>query len=216
MGVDDTSADAAGRGRSHWNSAAVLLVVLLAGIPAAFYVLTVPFVQGGDGGRAPGPRADLKNLVTFVIARRTGKTSGAWPAYEGKNFVLSVVASKDIDLRRRENLEVLFPVSGLPAGFGPEDYEVVTKQSLETQRFPHLTEVAGRRNMDPAWRITEEGEQEGTPLMAVVMPGAGVLIGFSGGDVRLYEPEELGLRPGEPVRFGDEAKSDLLRCLSDQ
>ena len=129
--------------------------------------------------------------------------------------MLSVVATYDLDKRRRQNLEMLWPTSGYPAGLPREAYDAVTSETLHAERFPHLTEIAGRRNADPRWRITPEEEKRGTPILAVPAPD-GAYVCFSGGDVRYLLREELGLEDDEPIRFGDEAKSDLLRCLSDE
>lgn len=189
-------------------------IVLIVGVLVTMIVTLTPQIGGGPGGRG-GVRDNARSILLFMIDRRTGEGGGGWPAYSGKNFVLSVVATKDLDIRRRENLEILFGEGGIPDDIDIRDYEAINRDSLKHQRFSPLTHFAGRRNADPRYRITEQEEQMGTPLIAI-RHRDGVIVGYSGGDVRFHDREELGLDDDEPIVFGDSSRSDLLRCLSDE
>ncbi len=189
--------------------------LLVVAVSVTLGMMTLALIPMTSPDHERGPKDDIRLIVTFMIARRTGGADRVWPAYNGKNFVLSVVATNDLDRRRRENLELLFPRSGYPEGLALDAYDDVNKSSLRTRRFPRLTEIAGRRNTHPMYRITEHDEKHGTPIMAVRVSD-GVIIGYSSGEVRLHDRSELELGADEPIHFGDKAKSDLLRCLSEE
>ncbi len=196
--------------------AVVAGALLVAGLDA--FVDVDPLASGGcvrDRGFAASQRSDLILLWEHITWYSLDHADGAWPPYDGKNFVLSVVATSELEWRRRSRLDILFPTSGIPDDVGPEDYAAITHDTLRSRRFPHLTQIAGRRNTYPKWRTTVGWEDEGTPLFAVRYQD-GVVVAYSDGEVCFHARAELGLAPDEPIRFGDAAKSDLLRCLSEE
>jgi hypothetical protein len=158
----------------------------------------------------------LRALVTMMLARRTVPKDGAWPSLDGRSFVLWSVAEGDVDPRDPQSLEVLFAGRPVPRGIGPRDYAGVTPASLQTQRFPKLTNLAGRRNADPDARITPEEELRGTPMLAYLGYPDVAVVAFSDGAVRTLDRKALGLPPQEPIRAGPSSRSPLLRLLSEE
>ncbi len=172
-----------------------------------------------DVGRRAQIRASMDNirtLLVFMIARRTGKVTGGWPRYNGKNFVLSVVATNDLDRRRAENLELLFSPGGPTARPDPKRFREITKLSLKEGNFQDCTSYAGRRNMNRDWLITPDQEKRGTPLIADLHFDDVAIVGFSSGAVQVMTREQLGLGPDDPIVVGDKSKSEILQALSDE
>ena len=197
------------------NALAGLLVLLV--IVAVVVVLT-PTIQCGES-RKSVEVDNLRSIVVLMISRRTRPDGYGYPAFSGKNFILSLVATGQLDRRNPTNLEVLWPPSQLSKFRAlPDDaYAAVTKESLGERRFAHLTGYVGRRNADEDARIIVQNEKLGTPLVADVSQPDGVIIGWSNGAVRLHDWEELGMEPPDgPVVVGLKSEHPILRLLSDE
>ena len=96
---------------------------------------------------------NLRTIVTLMIARRAGRATLGWPPYSGKNFVLSLVATNQIDQRNPRNLEILFSPADKTLSFaklGPDPYKEITKKSLKAgMDFHAFTSYAGPRGHRP-------------------------------------------------------------------
>lgn len=160
---------------------------------------------------------NIRSILVLLIARRSGAVAGRWPRYSGKNFVLGIVASRDLDIRSAENRELLFSPAGPKARPGKRRFEEVTKASLkEAGAFSALTHYAGRRNANREFLITPDQEAQGTPLLADLHFDGIAIVGFSTGEVRVMDRKALGLGPKDPIICGDDSKSELLQKLSDR
>ena len=163
---------------------------------------------------------NLRSIVTLMIARRMGRSTGGYAPYSGKNFVLSLIATNLLDRRTPQNLEILFSPADRAlslAKVGLEPYKEITKKSLKAgMDFHALTSYAGRRNGERDWVITPDSEKVGTALVADLSFPDMALVGFTNGSVRAMDREALGLGPEDPIVVGDDSKSEILRALSDK
>ena len=201
----------------------ILVVMAIIGVLATMVVALVPMIQ--EKGRQAKSKDNVKSLITFMIARRTGKVSGGWPKYNGKNFVLSVVATNDLDQRRRENLELLFSPGDVLYTLEDVDdkrYEEVNKKSLKDGDFHELTSYAGRRNQERDFLITPDQEKIGTLLICDDDDGPlhhpdGMVCGYSSGDVRFNEWDYWDMTkpdPDNPDEFlGDASSNEELQRM---
>lgn len=166
----------------------------------------------------PGPPPAMQHCrwLAIILSERASRQK-PWPPYGGRNFVLSMVAHKLIDIRNPKNLEIFFcPGSPAAQPMPPRAaYEAVTKASLATQRFRALTDFAGRRNDEEAYRLHPDDHERERPILGCRMDD-GVILGFSNGRARYVDREGLGLGPDDPIVFGEESPSPLLCPLSDR
>ncbi len=190
----------------------VLAVVVVLGLIPVLVAELMPTITNGHGPRSKS-RDNIRTMLTLMIGRRSESPAG-WPAYTGKNFILSLVATNQLDRRNERNLEVLWPPRLLKQfeALPPDAYDEVTKANLKSRRFPHLTGYAGR-----CTPITAEEERSGTPLIADLTHPDGVIIGYSNGAVRLLEWDELDMAPPQgPLVIGPRSRHPVLRMLSDE
>ncbi|MHC5009987.1 MAG: type II secretion system protein [Planctomycetota bacterium] len=171
---------------------------------------------------------NVRNMVQLMTARNAnGKP---WPPYDGKNFVLSLVAYGEVDRRNPDNLTVFFsPGDGLYTleKATPERYTEITKAALKQGTdFHELTSYAGRRNLDRDYQITPDRESMGVPIVCDDDDGAlhhpqGLVIGYTNGSVKFVEWEDMDMLEPEdknnPEPFlGERAEVELLRGLSSE
>lgn len=198
-------------------------------LPAAFGAATLPlflligllliylFVPSRHTKVPPNRYEATNNARNLAIILSERAPRRGWPPYGGKNFVLALAARRLIDIRNPDNLEVFFcrhPDDERPRST-QEDYEDVTIDTLARRRFPHLTDFAGRRNDEPAYRLADDAHEKSEPILGARV-GEHVVVGFSDGAARLLDRDALGLQPGDPIVFGEESTSPLLRPLSDR
>ena len=201
--------------RLAWTLIALSLLVTPLALLTVHHV--VPPMGGGPSDRRLKSQDNIKSMITLMLVRRVSRDG--WPQYDGRNFILSLVATRQLDARKATNLELLWPPSMLDRflELDVSEYKKVTKKSLRTRRFPHLTGYAGRRNTDEDAVVTREQEAAGTPLIADLTHPDGVIFGFSSGAVRFMTWAELDMKPPEgPVVVGPMASNPLLRLLSNE
>lgn len=210
------------RGKFPWIEIVVIAAVVLV---MASLVVVVRRSHVGMSSQVR-TRHNMKSLVTML--RATRDATGRWPPYSGKNFVLSLVATGQIDPRNVEDIDLLFsPGDALYAteSIDLRRYVNLTPEALAAGGDHHdLTSYAGRRNADPEHAITAAEEQEGTILLCDDDDGPlhhpdGLVVGYSNGVVRFLEWEEFDMEkpddPGRPEPFlGDEAVHDDLMKVS--
>jgi hypothetical protein len=140
------------------------------------------------------------------------------------------VENEQIDIRNPQNLEILFSPGDENYKFGKvtvDRYKEITKAALKSgQDFHELTSYAGRRNADKDYLITPDQMKQNTIVICDDDDGPlhhpdGIIAGYSNGNVRFMEWEDLGMRKPEdadhPEPFlGDQASNDNLRKLSSQ
>jgi type II secretory pathway pseudopilin PulG len=195
------------------------IITLLVGMVAVI----VPRVQ--ESGRQTKSTANVRSMVTLMANRSTAK---GWPGYSGKNFNLSLVATGDVDIRNKDNLEIFFSPGDRLFTLDKADFarykEISPKNLKAGADFHELTSYAGRRNADRDFLITPDQESMGAPIICDDDVGnlhhpKGLVIGYTNTQVRFVEWNDLGMTPPEdadnPDPFlGDRAEVDLLRPLS--
>ena len=202
--------DSPGRRAAILSAGAVPLVAVL----VAVALLLEPMQRPHPSSPYRDAVNNARNL-SIILSERSARRG--WPPYGGKNFVLALVAHELIDIRNPDNLEIFFcPPRGEQAVVpSREAYEAVTKDALTQRRFPTLTDFAGRRNDEPAYRLVQGDHEKGEPILGCRY-GDGVVIGFSDGAAHFVDREDLGLGPDEEIGVGEASTSPLLRPLSDR
>ena len=203
----------------------ILVVMGIISVLATMVVVLIPVVT--ERGNRTKSLDNLKNLATMVIERGAGRTSGKWPRYDGKNFVLSLVANGQINKKNQRALTSLFsPGDELYTTEVVEwkRYLEVTKDALKADAdFHELTSYAGRRNKDREFLLNQQSVEEGAIIMCddddgPLHHGAGLCCAFADGGSSFLEWDELGMEEPEnskdPAPFlGEEASSDKLQAL---
>lgn len=176
--------------------------------------LPVPDATRMNAGQETS-REQLKFLHYLAKSHRPKAGEPQWPALDGKNFVLWLVA---VGLLERDNegpLKMLFSPADRALPFpGTAPYAEVTLAALTQRRFPRLTSYAGRRNAAPGLAITPQSPPATTALFADLSFGDGALVAFLDGKVRYLNRRDLGLSPTDPLVAGAASKSPLLQTLS--
>ena len=142
-----------------------------------------------------------------------------WPRGSGRAFVLSLVASGQLE-RSDGDLGRLFSPAdktrSLESAGGASAYGAVNRESLSSgMEVEQLTSYVGRRNSEKEHIITSTEGAAGTPILADLSFDEGVLVGYSNGTVKWHSRAELGVSSGETITVGDRSKSPLLRDLGD-
>ena len=140
-----------------------------------------------------------------------------WPRYGGKRFVLSLVLDDVVDVEHLDNVRVFFCVHRMEDCRAAQDPEVWLPflAGVPDAAYARLTSYAGRRNDEAEWRLTEDMDLAAEAILGCRTHRDGVVLGFADGKRRFVDREELGLRPDEPIVFGDDAKHPWLRALSE-
>ncbi len=188
----------------------IMVVAFVVGIVA----VSLPRVHVNP--RAPQAVQNVKNLTTLLIGASIRR---GWPPHDGKNFILSLVASGAIDAQNTDNLTVFFPHADPSRTPDPAAYAEVTPESLGTRRFADLTAYAGRRNTDPRYRLPTDEDSDALeappePIVADVTRSDYAIVGFTNGAVRVLDRDALGLGAQDPIVVGDASLSPILRPLS--
>jgi hypothetical protein len=162
-------------------------------------------------------REQMRYLLKLFLSTPRSAPGAPWPALDGKNFLLWIVAVDQLDRTTDGTLRQLFSPADRQCVYpGLAAYAAVTHESLRTTRHPRLTSYAGRRNAQREHSITAAELAEGAALIADLSFHDGALIGYSDGSVRWLTRRELCLGPHDPIVAGDASRSPLLRRLSSE
>lgn len=183
--------------------------------------------QGGRAPAAPVPsssdlvkgqetsREQMKFLHYCFKTWRPAAGQPQWPALDGRNFVLWLVAVGQIEKDKDGPLQMLFSPADKTLSFpGAAAFAGVTAEALARQRFPRLTSYVGRRNAVAELRITPQSPPATTALFADLSFGDGALVAFLDGKVKYLRRADLGLAPTDPLVAGPASRSPLLQTLS--
>lgn len=172
---------------------------------------------GGMNKGQETSREQLKFLHYLAKSHKPAAGQPQWPALDGKNFVLWLVAIGMLEKDNEGPLQMLFSPADKTLTFpGVPAYAAVSLETLKTQRFPGLTTYAGRRNAQPGLAITPQSPPASTALFADLSFGDGALVAFLDGKVRYLNRRDLGLSPTDPLVAGPTSKSPLLQTLSSE
>jgi prepilin-type N-terminal cleavage/methylation domain-containing protein len=203
----------------------ILVVMSIIAVLATMVVAVIPMIN--ERAHRTKSMDNVKSMLTMMLARRTAKVSGGWPPYNGKDFVLSLVATRDIDIRNKQNIEILFSPGDQNYTIEKVDldrYKEVNKKALKTGTdFHELTSYAGRRNRDKDYLITSDQEKKGTLVICDDDDGPlhhsdGLICGYTNGAARFQEWDEFDMPPFDdpdhPEPFlGDAATNDELMAM---
>jgi prepilin-type N-terminal cleavage/methylation domain-containing protein len=202
----------------------ILVVMGIIAVLTSMVVVLVPGIQ--EQARITKSRSNVGSILTLMLGRRTAR-SGGWPPYNGKNFTLDVVATRQLDPRNPQNLEVLFSPADVLYRLESVDierYQALTPAALrQGGDHANLTSYAGRRNAERAHLITPDQEKIGTMVLCddddgpLHHPG-GLVAGYTHGGARFLEWADLDMSPpsdpDEPAPFlGDAAPVEALASL---
>ena len=169
-------------------------------------------------------KASMKNvsdMIRLYQAHGAG-LSKPWPKYNGKRFILWLVATNTIDRASPDALAILFSAGdrtrGVEKAGGPAAYQRVTLDSLrsESADLGGLTSYLGRRNGEKAHMLTAAELERGAPIIADLSFPDGAIVGFTGGAVKWMTREDLGIAPGQPIAPGEASPSEILRAFADK
>lgn len=203
----------------------VLVVVGTLVVIAAMGAAVAP--RAKDKARQVQSINNVRNIAIILSERSIRK---GFPRYSGKNFVLSLVAYRFVDVRNPSNCEVFFsPADELysSASTPPDRWKEITVQALKAdQDFHELTSYAGRRNAERDYVITPDAMKRVVPMVCDDDEGPlhhtdGLVMGYTDGSVRFVEWAELGMARPEDANdpepyLADDATVESLQALSSE
>lgn len=205
----------------------ILVVMGIISVLVSMVVFFVPMIQ--ERARRAKSADNVKGLLQFFLADGLG-VSKPWPAYNGKNFTLWLVAANKIDRRDDKQLQILFSPGDQwhtwdKAG-GIKSYETLSLEALRTENseFLKLTSYAGRRNKEKEHLLTSSELSKGAIVLCDDDDGPlhhkdGLVVGYSSGQARFVEWSDLGMgppaTPDDPTGLlGDNSPNDDLKHMS--
>jgi prepilin-type N-terminal cleavage/methylation domain-containing protein len=169
----------------------------------------------------------VRNMMDMMFSEFAVGHKG-WPKYNGKNFVLALIAANAIDPENKRGLETFFCPGD--SKFNLQSADVAryleikkNKTSLKGQDYHELTSYAGRRNADDRYAIDQRVIDKGKPIICDDDDGKphhpdGIVIGNADRSIRLEEWDDLGLAEpdeDEPEPFlGDVSPNKDLEAMS--
>jgi prepilin-type N-terminal cleavage/methylation domain-containing protein len=207
----------------------ILVVMGIISVLVSMVVFVVPMIQ--ERTRRTKSSDNVGGLIKYYIADGAG-VSKAWPPFNGKNFVLWLVAKNKIDRRDDKQLQILFSpgdqwMTWEKAG-GIKAYEKLNLDSLarENSELLKLTSYAGRRNAEKEHLITSDEMSKGTLCICDDDDGPlhhkdGLVIGYVNGAAKFVDWDDLGMGPpadsNDPAGIlGDQSPNDDLKHMSSQ
>ena len=178
----------------------ILVVMGIISVLVSMVVVLVPFIQ--ERGKRTKSADNVRTLGLYFVGADVG-TARAWPKYNGKNFVLWLVAANKIDRRDEKQLQILFSPGDADLVFpGKKEYEAITLESLKNSNpeYLTLTSYAGRRNAEREHVLDSSEQSKGAPIMCDDDSGSlhhkdGLVIGYVGGSSKFVEWADLGIPP---------------------
>ena len=205
----------------------ILVVMAIISVLATMVVVVVPMIQ--EKAKQTKSKANVSSLISFYTAYGCGLEK-PWPSFNGKNFVLWLVASNQIDRRREQNLDVLFSPGDqhyTREKTSTKDWEGITMAALKSEGhddFRKLTSYAGRRAKEKAHELTADELSKGALIICDDDDGPlhhpkGLVMGYSGGDVRFQSWTDLDVPPPADEKnpdglLGDGSSNEELKHMS--
>jgi type II secretory pathway pseudopilin PulG len=191
----------------------ILVVMGIIVVLVSMVVVLVPMIQ--ENGRRAKSTDNVRSLCQFMQSD-VGIEVGKWPPYNGKNFVLSLVATNTLNRANTDNLAILFSPGDSNYTLGAvskKDYEAVTTEALKTEgheEFLKLTSYAGRRNREKGHKITAKAVEVGSLIICDDDDGPlhhsqGMVMGYTSGQAKFVKWSDLGISPPD-----SEDPKDLL------
>lgn len=159
---------------------------------------------------------NVRSLIMFYLGADI-PIAKPWPKFNGKAFILWLVATGNIPRKDADALQILFSPAdetrSLEKAGGVAAYEKVTLQALMQggQDWGVLTSYVGRGAAGPDAKIAGD---EAVPIIADVSFEDGAVVGYTNGAARWLTREELGIPAGVPITVGPDSPSPILRQFS--
>lgn len=156
-------------------------------------------------------------VAMYRVRTLLGNGGGSWPEASGPDFVLAMARRQLGQVTRPTQLAILQAVAGRPVVLD----DAVVKRWNEAAEADEPDEVlrglvtlAGRRNADERYRLTQRVIEGGAIVLAdLSLPGL-VVPQLADGGRQVMTPEEVGVPPGDPVIAGEASTSPKLRALA--
>ena len=206
----------------------ILVVMGIISVLVSMVVFVVPMIQ--EKTRQTKSVDNVRGMLLYYTGAGAGLSTG-WPPYNGKNFVLWLVAKNHIDRRDDKQLQILFSPGDTSnytfekAG-GIKAYEALTLNSLQTENpdLLKLTSYAGRRNKEKEHALTASELSKNAIVMCDDDDGPlhhpkGIVVGYSGGAAKFVEWADLGMGPPQDEKhpegiLGDNSPNEDLKHMS--
>ena len=204
----------------------ILVVMGIISVLVSMVVVVVPFI------REKGKRTKSTDNVRTMILYYTGSGAGlehSWPGYNGKDFVLWLVATNKISRDDDKQLGILFSPGDENYTFekagGRVPYKDLTKATLGTgnQNLLQLTSYAGRRNKEKEHILSAAEQQRNAIIISDDDDGDlhhkdGLITGYVGGAASFVEWSDLNMAPPDAKdpkgMLGDNSPNEDLKHLS--
>jgi hypothetical protein len=163
---------------------------------------------------------NVSALLKYYIADGAGIVR-PWPMFNGKAFVLWLVATDQLDRRDPRQLVILFSPHdaerSLEKAGGVAAYAGLNLDSLRSGGIDvsKLTSYVGRRNREKEHLLSASELERGAAVIADLSFGDVAIVGFVNGQVKTMTKADLGLGPDDPLVAGDASKSPILRDLGE-
>jgi len=205
----------------------ILVVMGIISVLVSMVVFVVPMIQ--EKTRQTKSTDNVRGMLLYFIGSGVG-VQQPWPGYNGKNFVLWLVAANKIDRRDEKQLQILFSPGDQHLTFdlagGMKAYETLTKESLRTENpdLCKLTSYAGRRNKEKEHQLSSSDLSRNAIVICDDDEGPlhhpkGLVIGYSGGAAKFVEWDDLGMGPPADEKnpegiLGDNSPNEDLKHMS--
>lgn len=181
----------------------ILVVMSIIVVLVSMVVVVVPMIQ--EKAKQTKSTDNVRSMIQMYLGAGAG-VSKPWPAFNGKNFVLWLVATNKISKESTEQLSILFspgdPGRNLDS-VGRKAFEPVTLEALRSEGntdFLNLTSYAGRRNKDKGHQLTSSELEKSALIICDDDDGAlhhskGLVMGYSSGAAKFADWSDLEISP---------------------
>ncbi len=206
----------------------ILVVMSIIVVLVSMVVVLVPMIQ--EKARRTKSIDNVRTMVNFYIGDGAG-VSKPWPPFNGKNFILWLVATNKLDKANRDNLAVLFSPGDSEVTLDattPKDWEAVTLPAIQSEghnEFLKLTSYAGRRNATTGHKLSATELEHGALIICDDDTGPlhhskGLIVGYTSGSAQFKEWSDLGISPPDAKdpkgMLGDNAANEDLKHMSSE
>lgn len=210
-------------GQSGFSFIEILVVMGIISVLVSMVVVVVPFIR--EKGKQTKSVDNVRSMLQFYIGSGAGMDK-PWPKYNGKDFVLWLVATNKISRTSDENLSILFsPGDEYYTYPGKDPYKslLLPVLGVGNQDLLKLTSYAGRRNKEKDHILSSAAQQDNAICICDDDDGDvhhknGIVVGYVSGSAKFLEWSDLGLpEPSDlkhPSFLGDNAQSEELKHMS--
>jgi prepilin-type N-terminal cleavage/methylation domain-containing protein len=201
----------------------ILVVLSIIAVLASMVVVAVPMIR--ERSKRTKSTDNVRSMLLLFTSAGVG-IERKWPKFNGKDFVLWLVATNQISKNDAKALEVLFSPGDEDLAFpGQAPYKEFNLPQLGTsnQNNLKLTSYAGRRNAEKEHVLSAAAQQDNAMCICDDDEGSlhhknGLICGYVGGGARFVEWSDLNMSPPDPTEpgnvLGDNSPNDELKHMS--